>query len=146
MARLAHQLSSQLDIDRFEVRSNTGRLSYLDETCFIPGVYVVPVELIENAPSGVSESLEVIGAPLPFVAEIWSPSTGNYDTDKKIPEYQRRGDHEIRRIRPFERSITVWTRTQSGGYQKHRFDHGPVRLFSLAEVVVDIDILFAFRS
>ncbi|MEP6871059.1 MAG: hypothetical protein ABI939_04320 [Anaerolineaceae bacterium] len=37
---------------------------------------------------------KVLG-PLPFVAEVWLPSTGEYDVDEKFPQYQRRGDLEI---------------------------------------------------
>ena len=95
MARLAHQLSRQLDVDRFEVRTNTGRLRYADETYFIPDVHIVPVTLLATDDGQETASLEVIGAAMPFVAEVWSPSTRGYDVDRNLPEFQRRGDTEI---------------------------------------------------
>ncbi|MCC6793197.1 MAG: Uma2 family endonuclease [Thermomicrobiales bacterium] len=143
MARLAHQLSAQLDIERFEVRSNAGRLSYLDETYVILDVYVVPVELIVETGGMVNESLEVISAPLPFVAEVWSPSTGSYDTDRTIPEYQRRGDREVWQIHPYERTVSIWSRDSRGDDRSRVVTSGRVQLTAMTDVVVDIDALFA---
>ena len=143
MARLAHRLSSQLDIDRFEVRSNTGRLRYADETYVIPDVHIVPVALMAR-PNDESESLEVIGAALPFVAEVWSPSTGGYDVDRKIPEYQRRGDAEIWRLHPYDKSVTIDRRNADGSYETTVVTTGTVCLLAFPDVVVDVEALFAF--
>jgi Uma2 family endonuclease len=46
------------------------------------------------------DELELYVEPLPLVVEVWSPSTGQYDVDEKLPEYQRRGDLEIWRFHP----------------------------------------------
>lgn len=145
MARLAHQLSLQLDIDRFEVRTNTGRLRYADETYFILDVHIVPVAQMHALAAGESESLEVIGSPMPFVAEVWSPSTGGYDVDKNIREYQRRGDAEIWRLHPYDRTLTMFRRQPDGTYLASIVSSGSIRLLAFREIVVDVDRLF-FRS
>jgi Uma2 family endonuclease len=145
MARLAHQLSAQLDIERFEVRTNTGRLRYTDETYFIPDVHIVPVALMAE-PNESSEALEVLTASMPFVAEVWSPSTGGYDVDRKIPEYQRRGDSEIWRLHPYERSVTMFRRRDDGSYVESVVTSETVLLLEFPNVVVDVDELFAFGT
>ena len=146
MARLAHQLSRQLDVDHFEVRTNTGRLRYADETYFIPDVHVVPVTFLATDDGQETASLEVIGAAMPFVAEVWSSSTGEYDVDRKLPEYQRRGDVEIWRIHPYDRTVTIWRQQGDGTYEVSIATGGRIRLAELPGVVVDLDDLFDFGS
>ena len=146
MARLTHQLARQIDVDRFEVRTNTGRLRYADETYFIPDVHIVPVTLFALEEREESASLEVIGAAMPFVAEVWSPSTGGYDVDRKLPEYQRRGDAEIWRIHPYDRTVTIWRRQLDGAYEESTATGGRIHLSELPEVIVDLDDLFNFGS
>ena len=57
---------------------------------------------------GVYDRLELFPEPLPFVAEVWSPSTDGYDTEAKLPEYRRRGDREIWFVHPRARLLRVW--------------------------------------
>lgn len=45
---------------------------------------MIPSELLQ-AHRG-SYELEVYDTPLPLVVEVWSPSTGSYDVDAKVPE------------------------------------------------------------
>jgi len=96
MAELGFQLQRQLDRSQYRVRINAGRL-HSTESYYIPDVMVVPAALEQEQRRGPG-SLEIYDAPLPLVVEIWSPSTGLYDVDTKLPEYQRRGDAEIWRL------------------------------------------------
>jgi Uma2 family endonuclease len=61
-----------------------------------------------------SPGLEYYEQPLPLVVEVWSPSTGEYDIDSKLPEYQARGDKEIWRLHPYERTVRSWQRQPDG--------------------------------
>jgi Uma2 family endonuclease len=80
---------------------------------------------------------------LPLVVEVWSPSTGGYDIDAKIPEYRRRGDLEIWRLHPFEKTLTAWGRQPDGSYTKRVFQGGTVQPVGLPNVTIDLDALFA---
>jgi Uma2 family endonuclease len=80
----------------------------------MPDLMVVPTaysEEIRDRPV-----LAIFSDPLPLVVEIWSPSTGDYDVDAKVPVYQQRGDQEIWRIHPYERTLTSWQRQPDGSY------------------------------
>ncbi len=94
MLWLAAQILEQVDPANFDVRCNGGRARRADETSYIPDVMVIPASLVRPFLER-WDVLEVYDASLPFVAEVWSPSTGAYDIDAKLPEYQRRGDAEI---------------------------------------------------
>lgn len=138
---LYDQLYAQLDRRRFRARPNIGRVRRLHSTYYIPDIYVSPVEAMVQDRSRWHE-LEVFEQPLPLVVEIWSPSTGDYDIDEKIPEYMARGDWEIWRLHPFEPSLTVWRRQPDGSYDESRYEGGSVRIQSLPGVVIDLDTVF----
>jgi Uma2 family endonuclease len=142
MVELGFQLRSQLDPSRYEVRINAGRVRRLDETYYIPDVYVIPVELTASL-RGRWDVLESYDAPLPLVSEIWSVSTGAYDVDEKLPEYMRRGDLEIWRLHPFERTLTAWRRRSDGTYSEVVFHGGLVQPVALPGVTIDLDAPFA---
>ena len=89
-----------------------------------------------------SESLENYEGPLAFVAEVWSPSTGNYDVDTKLVEYRQRGDLVIWRIHPRERSLITWNRQADGNYLEARHIHGTIPVPSLPGVSVNFDALY----
>lgn len=74
--------------------------------------------------------------------EIWSPSTGRYDIIEKLRDYQARGDLEIWRVHPYERTITAWRRSPDGSYTESIYRGGTVRLESLPGVAIDLDTLF----
>jgi Uma2 family endonuclease len=95
--RLAWLLMNQLDLTVFDVRSNAGHVSYDAEHYYVPDVCVILLTLVEGL-RGRPDRLEMYEEPLPLVVEIWSPSTGGYDVDKKLPAYRQRGDFEIWRI------------------------------------------------
>ena len=87
--------------------------------------------------------LNFIRAPLPLVVEVWSPSTGDHDVDTKIPEYQRRGDQEIWRLHPFERTLTMWRRQPDGAYVETTVYGGTVSPTAFPWVTIDLDAVFA---
>jgi Uma2 family endonuclease len=77
------------------------------------------------------------------VVEVWSPSTGGYDIDAKIPEYRRRGDLEIWRLHPFEKTLAAWRRQPDGSYTELILQGGTVQAVALPNVTIDLDALFA---
>src|SRR5947209_3342270 len=98
--RLLGFLFQQLDQSQFEARTNAGHVRVSPQHYYIPDVSVIPVELV--LPQLDQLALEVYEAPLPLVVEVWSRSTGEYDVQTKLLEYQRRGDAEIWLIHPYE--------------------------------------------
>lgn len=139
--RLAMILARQLDLDAYEVGTNAGYAARDATTAFLPDVVVIPKRLIRAA--GGTMKLETYADPLPFVAEVWSPSTGSYDVDTKLPEYRQRGDQEIWRIHPYERTVIAWRLQLDGSYIEATYTTGDVPVRSLPGVVVSLATLFA---
>ena len=139
---LSHLLAQQLDFRQLRVLSNDGRLRRTSRTYLIPDVAVVSSEAIRRLRQAQPTGLGVFDEPLPFVAEVWSPSTGQYDVNVKIPTYKARGDLEIWRLHPFERTLTVWRRQPDGSYGETTYHGGLVQLTSLPGVAIDLDALF----
>jgi len=137
---LVHQLDLQLDWNQFRVRADAGHVRRSASQYYIPDVFVIPVDLMRNQLP--SRDLETYSTPLPLVVEVWSPSTGNYDVDSKLPEYQRRGDLEIWRIHPYDRTLTAWRRQPDGTYAELTFTGGTVQPVALPNVTIDLDTLF----
>lgn len=135
------RLRQQLDRNRFDARLSMGHVRRSAENYYIPDVYVIPVELVRPL-RGRRDVLEAYDAPLPLVVEVWSPSTGEYDVDEKLPEYQRRGDLEIWRIHPFDRTLTAWRRQPDGSYTESHHKGGRVQPSALPGVTIDLDTLF----
>ena len=108
-------LQNQLDFDEYRVFFET-RVRRPEATVLLPDVMVLPTssgDAIRDDPA-----LAIFSGPLLLVVEIWSPSTGDYDVDAKIPVYKQRGDLEIWRIHPFERTLTRWHRQPDGSYRE----------------------------
>jgi Uma2 family endonuclease len=141
MTRLFESLIRQLDRREYDVRSNAGHVRRSAESYYIPDVFVVPMPLVQ-AQRGQQNLLETYEAPLPLVVEVWSPSTGDFDVDSELPEYQRRGDQEIWRIQPYDRTLTTWRRQPDGSYTETVYAGGSVRPVALTGVVIDLDSLF----
>jgi Uma2 family endonuclease len=139
--RLFAALVGQLDPAEFEVRRGAGRTRRATESYYIPDLMVLPAAYVARLKQQPG-TLEVYEDPLPFVVEVWSKSTRRYDVDSKLPEYQRRGDLEIWRIHPYDRTVTVWQRQDGGGYSESLLRHGSVSLFAVPGVTIDIDRLF----
>ena len=138
---IAFRIASQLDLSRFQVLHNDGHLSVPLGSSYIPDVAVVPIEQFElfgEAP----DRFESYTGPLPFVAEVWSSSTGTYDVDTKLPGYKARGDEEIWRLHPFERTVRIVRLQPDGTYEETIVTGGMVRLHALPEVTIELDELF----
>ena len=139
--KLALRLGQQLDENRFSIRVSMGHVRRSSESYYIPDVFVIPIELLQPL-RGKRDVLEAYDGPLPLVIEVWSPSTGDYDVDAKLPEYQRRGDREIWRVHPFERTLTAWRCQPDGSYVETLYTSGVMRPVALPEVAIDLDSLF----
>lgn len=142
MMRVGFDLNRQLNPSQFYVRINSGRVRSQDETYYIPDVSVIPISYRDHL-RGQSNALEVYDRPLPLVIEVWSPSTGGYDVDSKLPEYQRRGDLEIWRLHPVDRTLTIWRRGNDGSYSESVVTSGSVRPIALPGVTIELNALFA---
>ena len=140
-SRLSRQLYRQLDESVFDLRTDFGRVRRSSQSYYIPDVYVVP--LAQVRPQLGTGRLEVFTGPLPLVVEVWSPSTGDYDVETKLLEYQARGDLEIWRIHPYERTLTCWIRQPDGTYFETLHRSGTIRPAALPAVTIDLDALFS---
>lgn len=141
MSELGFDLRRQLDPTRYAVRVNAGRARRADETYYIPDVFVIPIELMPPLPER-WDMLEVYDQPLPLVVEVWLPSTGAYDVDAKLPEYRRRGDFEIWRLHPRDRTLRAWRRRPDGTYDEAAYHGGIVEPIALPGVRVDLDAIW----
>lgn len=141
---LGHRLILQLNPAEYRVHIDSTRLRETQRCYYIPDVTVIPVELFRRG-LGHPGRLEFYNEPMPFVAEVWSPSTGRFDVDEKLPAYQRRGDLEIWRLHPHDRTLTVWRRQPNGTYSESVYLGGIVPVVSLPGVTIDLDALFDFR-
>jgi Uma2 family endonuclease len=139
--QLGYMLMSQLDWSIFQVRVDAGRVRRPEATYFIPDVFVVPTALVAPLLK-LQDVLEVYDQPLPLVVEVWSRSTGEYDIEEKLAVYQQRGDLEIWRIHPYERTLTAWRRLPSGSYDETIHHEGVVRPTALPGVEIDLAALF----
>ena len=140
IAQLVRHLGNQLDGTDFRVFSE-GRARASSATIFLPDVMVVPVAYGENIAE--LPVLAVFAEPLPLVVEVWSPSTGDYDVETKIPVYRQRGDLDIWRLHPYEPSLARWVRQPDGSYAESTHDGGVIGLAAFPGVTIDLDRLFA---
>jgi Uma2 family endonuclease len=139
-SRLGSALIRQLDDEVYEVRLNSSRGATPDGQRFIPDICVVPVAYMATLQG--SARLETYEAPLPFVAEVWSPSTGDYDVEPKFPGYKARGHRVIWRIHPQDRTVTAWVLRADGSYAETVHTSGVVDIPSLLGAKVDLRWLF----
>lgn len=142
---LSVMLHAQLDRSQYEVRFNAGRARISEANSFIPDVIVVPRRLTEGLRLR-DDVLESYPAPLPLVVEVWSPSTGDYDVETKFRGYKERGDLEIWRIHPYERTLTSWTLQPDGSYAERVETAGKVTPAALPNVTIDLDQLFSLME
>lgn len=140
--RLAFLLQLQLSWEAFVVGVDGGRVRRSATRVYIPDVFVAPIAAAASL-RGRSDVLEVYDGPLLLIVEAWSPSTGDYDVNEKLAEYQRRGDLEIWLLQPYHRTLTIWRRRPDGGYDESLHREGVVRPASLPGVTIDLDDLFA---
>ena len=139
---ITSQLLRKLNPDRYTVSMNAGHLRVADDRYVVADVVVIPVALLEPR-RGQPLTLEEYSEPLPFVVEVWSRSTGDYDIESKLPDYRARGDLEIWRVHPYEKTVTAWRRQKDGSYKEaHYGGHGRVKVESLG---IYIDLARVFR-
>ncbi len=141
MYKLGFMFGQQLDWNEYQIRINSGQVSRPTANYYIPDVFVLPTKLTESF-SGQAELLEAYAVPLPLVVEVWSRSIGTYDINEKLDEYRRRGDLEIWRLHPYERTLTTWCRQPDGSYEETLYQGGLVRPVALPGVTIDLDALF----
>jgi Uma2 family endonuclease len=141
VSELEHQLGRQLDWSRYVVRSNSSRLRISTGSFYVPDLCVLPRSL-ERRLRDTPGRFEVYDEPMPLVVEVWSPSTGDYDVEEKLREYQRRGDAEIWRIHPYERSLIAWHRQTNGTYLESHHGGGIVHPAALPGVAIELERLF----
>jgi len=136
-----HYLRSQLDRRDHIVFVENARLR-VGDSYLIPDIAVVASvvarELLERTP----DRLAVYDNPVALVVEVWSPSTGSYDVETKLPLYRVRGDREIWFLRPFEQTLTAWVRRNDGSYAETVHVGGAVACAALPGVRVDLAALF----
>ena len=143
--RVGFRIQEQLGLEEYEVRVDAGRIARPPTRYFIPDAMVIPVEMARRLfPDG--NMLALLPEPLPFVLEVWSPSTGADDFRKKLPVYQGRGDAEIWFIHPRERVLRRWVRQPDGSYAASEHRGGVVRLVVLPRVEIDLDELFGLAQ
>jgi Uma2 family endonuclease len=139
---LGRLLGNQLDRRQFRIAVNGWRVRRPAATVFIPDLVVIPIDYAAEF-RGQPGKLAIFSQPLPLVVEVWSTSTGDYDIDAKLPIYQQRGDLEIWRIHPYERTLTAWQRLPDASYQETVHRGGTVTPVALPNVEIDLDQLFA---
>ena len=142
MVDLVLALGPQLDRSEYRLRANHAKLRRSPRHYYVPDVAVIPAALdlaLRDHPG----ALDAYSAPLPVVVEIWSPSTGDYDIEEKLPEYMARGDLEIWYLHLYERTLIASRRQPDGTYAETRYTHGSAPVLSLPGVEVDLDALFA---
>lgn len=61
--------------------------------------------------------------------------------DEKLAEYKRRGDLEIWRIHPYEKTLTSWISATDGSYSERVITSGSITCSALPGVSVDLDHL-----
>lgn len=140
LLKLMHQLVPQLASTEFVVNPGWSRVARATTSYYFPDLFVMPLAQFACLEE---RALALFRDPLPLVVEVWSPSTGDYDVDEKLPEYIARGDQEIWRLHPFERTLKAWRRREDGGYDEVELTGGVVTLHALPGVTVDLDLLFA---
>jgi Uma2 family endonuclease len=139
---LGFQLRQQLPRDRYLVAEEGGRARRSSTQYYAPDLMVISVEMARRLFTQ-EGMVAVFPEGLPFVAEVWSPSTGRLDVWDKVPEYQRRGDLEIWLLHPYERTVTAWRKQDDGTYTETRYEGGTVQPASLPGVSIDLDALFS---
>jgi Uma2 family endonuclease len=140
IAELVHLLRGQLDRTQYAVFAE-GRARRLTDTIFLPDVMVLPAAYGRDIAD--NPGLAIVSEPLLLVVEVWSQSTGDYDLDAKIPVYQQRGDRDIWRFHPFERTLLRRVRQPDGSYIESIHRGGIVTLAALPNAEIDLDWLFS---
>ncbi len=139
---IAHTIQNQVNASEYECRADSSRTRRSGATYFVPDAMVIPVAYFAKTQG--TRRLDAYDDPLPFVAEVWSPSTAQYDVDTKFEEYRLRGDLEIWRVHPYDRTVLAWRRQEDGSYSQtsYLFEDGEAPVLSLPGVVVKFAEIF----
>lgn len=137
MVELAFLLRSRLDPSAHRLRVNHAKLAVPGGAYYIPNIAVLPMARSEAG----SVRGDLYHHPASLVVEIWSPSTGDYYQQAKIPGYMLRGDREIWLVHPYERTLTRWLREDDGEYRESVLAGGTVSPAELPDVAIDLDAL-----
>src|SRR6266487_4428970 len=120
---LARLLVLSLVPQHYIVATDNARLRVSSGSYYVPDLCVLP-RAFERRLREKPGTFEVYDEPMPLVVEVWSPSTGDYDVEEKLREYQRRGDLEVWLIHPYERTLTAWRRRSAGNYEQTLYRTG----------------------
>ena len=134
-------LHNQVDPGVYRVSANFARLRRLDGSYFVPDVVVVR-ETDRPTLKHEPRAFDAYDTPALLVVEVWSPSTGDYDVEEKLRAYQERGDREIWRLHPFDRTLTVWRRQPDGSYAETIVRGGTVQPAELPGVTINLEAFF----
>jgi Uma2 family endonuclease len=141
MQRLTRRLNLQLSEDEYTVATDSSRLRISTGSFYVPDLCVIP-QASQRRSLETPGRFEVYEEPMPLVVEVWSPSTGDYDVETKLLEYQWRGDLEIWRIHPYEKTLISWRRQPDNRYSELLFLGGPVQPVALRGVTIQLEDLF----
>ena len=139
-SELPFLIMRQLDRQQFGVRCNAGYVRVPEHSYYIPDVFVIPMDLMR--PLFGTKELEWYQAPMPLVVEIWSPAPEDDNIDMRLRGYQRRGDREIWRLDPYDKTLVASRREADGSYAEALYTGGLVHPVALPGVTVDLDALF----
>ncbi len=142
--KLYRRFAAQLFEEEYALRAEAVRLRHSGGSYYEADFCVVPLPYVEQSDRHHPKGLEVYDQPLPLVVEVWSPSTGQYDVNTKIPDYMRRGDIEIWRIQMGDHTLTAWRRQPDGIYLETSHTGGIIRPIALPGVSIDLDAVFKF--
>lgn len=138
---LAMLIGRQIDLYEHTVGTDSGRVRTSTGSYYVPDLCVIPMSYVRRLKERPG-TFEVYDDPIPLVVEVWPPSTGDYDVEDKLAEYKRRGDLEVWRIHPYERTLTAWRRRPDGGYDEAVIREGTITPMALPHVVIEFDMLF----
>lgn len=139
--RIDRHLQFQLDDREFLIAVESARLRISSGTYYVPDLCVLPTAAVRQLLERPG-TFEVYDDSIPFVMEVWSPSTGDYDVEKKLAEYRLRGDAVIWYPHPYDRVLHAWERQPDGSYRELLHRAGVVPIPSLPNVAIDLDAVF----
>jgi Uma2 family endonuclease len=139
---LSYALWRQLDHEEFRVGHNFPRLKHGERTYLIPDVVVHHARLPDGAePDPWALDLQI--SPVLLVVEVICPyAASHYDFEGKIRDYRARGDREVWRLDPFERTLVAWRIRPDGSCSGDTLLGGPVAPIATPEVTVNLGDYF----
>ncbi len=140
---LAALLTIQLGVTEFTVRMNTAWLRLSTGSFYVPDVCVIPMAMVRRLRERPG-TFEVYDDPVPLVVEVWLPSTGEYDVEEKLKEYQLRCALEIWRVHPYERTLMAWRLRPDGTYADAVHAGGTIEPIALPGVRIEFARLFDY--